>query len=214
MIESRGPAHLPLDTNLEPLSQIQDSACPVASLCEDFLGDRIRTSKPPNTTRMHFQNVNGLNYTSSGGEFNDICAQIHKDNINILGIAETKLDTQRKAVVPTCLRSARRTFSSSRVVLSSSAISYSSPFKPGGTALITAGCTTGRITNTHQDPMGRWCATTYRGAQTREVTVISAYQVCNTPPDRDLRGHGTSTTGNDQHFGTSVDSASKGKVSS
>jgi hypothetical protein len=39
--------------------------------------------------------------------------------------------------------------------------------------------------------MGRWCATAYRAAQTREVTVISAYQVWNTLPDRDLRGHGT-----------------------
>jgi hypothetical protein len=120
-----------------------------------------------------------------------MCAQMHKDNIAILGIAETKLDSQRRAVVPTCIRSARRTFSSSRVVLSSSAICYSSSFKPGGTALIIAGSTTGRITNTYQDPMGRWCATLYRGAQTREITVISAYQVCNTPPDRDLRGNGT-----------------------
>jgi hypothetical protein len=120
-----------------------------------------------------------------------MCAQMHKDNIAILGIAETKLDSQRRAVVPTCIRSARRTFSSSRVVLSSSAICYSSSFKPGGTALIIAGSTTGRITNTYQDPVGRWCATLYRGAQTREITVISAYQVCNTPPDRDLRGNGT-----------------------
>jgi hypothetical protein len=58
MIESRGPAHLPLDTNLEPLSHIQDPAPTVASLCEDFLGDKICTSKPPHTARMYFQNVN------------------------------------------------------------------------------------------------------------------------------------------------------------
>jgi hypothetical protein len=106
---------------------------------------------------------------------------MHKDNIDILGIAETSFVTQHRAFVPICIRSAHRTFSPSRVVLC--AISYSSSFKPIGTALITAGSTTGRITNTYQDPMGRWCATSYRGAQTREVTVISAY--------RDLRRHGT-----------------------
>jgi hypothetical protein len=41
--------------------------------------------------------------------------------------------------------------------------------------------------------MGRWCATSYRGVSTRIITVISAYQVCNTPPDRDLRRQRTTS---------------------
>jgi hypothetical protein len=55
MIEFRGPTHLPLDTNLEPLSYIQDPAPKATFLCEDFVGDKICTSKPPNTIRMYFQ---------------------------------------------------------------------------------------------------------------------------------------------------------------
>jgi hypothetical protein len=73
------------------------------------------------------------------------------------------------------------TFKFSQVVLASSAINYNGQFKPGGTALITAGSTTGRITKSVQDPMGRWCTTSYLGAKAKIVTVISAYQVCDTP---------------------------------
>jgi hypothetical protein len=46
------------------------------------------------------------------------------------------------------------------------------PVQTRGTALITAGSTTGRITKSIQDPMGRWCATSYLGAKAKIVTVM------------------------------------------
>jgi hypothetical protein len=71
----------------------RNPALTVASLSADFFGDKICTSKPPNTTGMYFQNVNGLHFIPSGGDFTDTCAKKHEANIDILGIAETKLDT-------------------------------------------------------------------------------------------------------------------------
>jgi hypothetical protein len=44
-----------------------------------------------------------------------------------------------------------------------------------------------------QHPMGRWCATSYRGASTRIITALSAYQMYNTSPDIDLRRQRTTS---------------------
>jgi hypothetical protein len=112
---------------------------------------------------------------------------MHTAHIDILGLAETKLDTHKRNVIATCVKAARRVFPFSRVVMSSSAISYSSHFKPGGTAIVAAGSITGRITTSFQDPMGRWSAMSLTGAHANKLTVISAYQVCNNRPDRDTK---------------------------
>jgi hypothetical protein len=157
------------------------------------IGARMYTNKPPNPTRIFFVYVNGLQFGSLGGEFTDLCFQMNEANIDVLSIAETKLDTQKRIVVATCAHAARRILSFSRILLSSSAITYNSHFKPVGTALLTAGSITGRITTLTEDPMGRWCATSYRGACTRVITVISAYQMCNAPQDRDPRRQHTTS---------------------
>jgi exonuclease III len=46
---------------------------------------------------MFFLNVNGLRFGSLGGEFTEVCSQMNEANIDILGLAETKLDTQKRA---------------------------------------------------------------------------------------------------------------------
>ena len=154
---------------------------------EFLIGDTMSSDKPPNTTRVYFVNINGLPFhPSTSGGFEEACNTMATSHIDILGIAETKLDTNYRNVYFTCLRAARRAFRHSRVCLGSSPISFGKPFKPGGTALITSGSTVGRITDTFTDKMGRWCATTYSSSHTSPMTVISAYQVCDSPPLRDL----------------------------
>ena len=186
MFPAREPVHQPFETDSDSHSSGTTFA-PTHITPEIFLGDKMPDDKPPNTTRMFFVNVNGLRFGPQGGEFLEVCAQMHSAHIDMLGLAETKLDTQKREVVATCTRAARRTFPFSRVVMSSSAISYTSHFKPGGTALIAAGSITGRIIATFQDPMGRWSAISLIGAGSRQLTVISAYQVCNTRSDRNTK---------------------------
>jgi hypothetical protein len=161
------------------------SSTPSIRNSDDFIGDRMSAHKPSNTTRLYFANVNGLSYGPQGGDFADVCSTMATSHIDLLGLVETKLDSRLPQVVATCKRAARAVFSFSRVVLSSSAISYGTPYKPGGTALLAAGNITGRITHTHQDHMGRWSAISFLGAQTCKLTVICAYQVCKAPSRND-----------------------------
>jgi hypothetical protein len=112
---------------------------------------------------------------------------MHTAHIDILGLAESKLDSHKRNILTTCAEVARRLFSFFRIVMSSSVISYRNHYKQGGTALIAAGSITGRITTSFQDPMGRWSAIPLIGAQAQELIVTSAYQVCNTRQDRDTK---------------------------
>lgn len=142
-----------------PIPPTPHPSIPSFSNSDDFIGDRMSPHKPPNITRLYFVNVNGLRYGPQGGDFANICSKMASSHIDLLGLVETKLDTRLSYVVATCCRAARAVFPFSRVVLSSSAISYTKPFKPGGTALISVGSITGRITHPHHDHMGRWSST-------------------------------------------------------
>jgi hypothetical protein len=151
---------------------------PTNSSITDNIGDPLPAHKPPNTTRVYFANVNGLQYGAQGGDFATICNTMHSSHIDILGLVETKLDSNLPYVMASCTRAARRTFRFSRVVLSSSAIRYNNSFKPGGTGLVLADHVTGRIITTYRDSMGRWSAVSLRGAKTSKLAIVCAYQVC------------------------------------
>ena len=172
----------------DPDTQLDDDTdSPTTSASPDcFIGDEMTPIPQPSTTRIYFVNVNGLSYGATGGEFSEVCATMATDNIDILGLAETKLDTYHRKVLSTCYKAARQNLTHSKVLLSSSRRVYGSPNKPGGTGLITAGSLVGRLHNTGTDEMGRWCYATYKGTNDTLLTVITAYQVCHTTPTYDL----------------------------
>jgi hypothetical protein len=48
---------------------------------------------------------------------NEVCARVMEGNIDIIGIAETKLDTKMACVVHTCNQSVRRHFDNSKLIM-------------------------------------------------------------------------------------------------
>jgi hypothetical protein len=106
--------------------------------------------------------------------------RVLEGNIDIIGIAETKLDTKMACVVHTCHQSVRRHFDNSKLVMASSTRSYGSTFKPGGTLLLSRGSVTGWVEASGNDDMGRWSWTTYKGSANRRFTIITAYQAACT----------------------------------
>jgi hypothetical protein len=67
-----------------------------------------------------------------GGEMNEVCVRVLEGNIDVIGIAETKLDTKMPCVVHTCHQSVRGHFDNSIHIMASSMRSYGSTHKPGG----------------------------------------------------------------------------------
>jgi hypothetical protein len=120
---------------------------------------------------------------------NEVCARVLEGNIDIIGIAETKLDTKMACVIHTCHQSVRRHFDNSKLVMASSTRSYASTYKPGGTLQLSRGSITGRVVASGNDDMGRWCWTTYNGSANQQLTVITAYQVCEGASVHDVTLH-------------------------
>ena len=50
----------------------------------------------------------------------------------------------------------------------------------GGCLQLTSGLTSGRVQESFSDPMGKWCSQTLLGASNHQITIITAYRVCQT----------------------------------
>jgi hypothetical protein len=88
-----------------------------------------------------------------GGEMNEVCARVLEGNIDIIGIADTKLDTKMACVVHTCQQSVRDHFDTSKLIMASSVRSYGSTYKPGGVLQLNRGSITGRVAASGNDDM-------------------------------------------------------------
>jgi hypothetical protein len=110
------------------------------------------------STRIYFVNANGIWYGARGGEMNEVCARVLEGNIDIIGIAETKLDTTMPCVVHKCQQSVRGYFDNSKLIMASSTSSYGSTYKPGGVLQLSRGSiTAGRVAAMVLDDIQRQC---------------------------------------------------------
>jgi hypothetical protein len=104
-----------------------------------------------------FYQCNGITYESTGGDFANIGKAANDHGIDILGIAETHLDTTQFPVRDTIRKAALRNIDTTHIklVTASRNRQYNSYRKPGGTLLLTQGHTTSRCQKTFSDEMGR-----------------------------------------------------------
>jgi exonuclease III len=156
---------------------------------DKWVGDEFPPHRESGSTRVYFVNANGIWYGTKGGKMNEVCARVLEGNIDIIGIAETKLDTNMACVIHTCHQSVQRHFDNSKLIMASSTRSYGSTYKVGGTLQLSRGSITGRVVASGTDGMGRWCWATYNGSANRRVMVITAYQVCEGVPVHDVTLH-------------------------
>jgi hypothetical protein len=105
--------------------------------------------------------------------------------IDIQGIIEHKIDTDKYHVRQAFHASTRTVFDHAIVELGSSEHSSVTDYKPGGTAIIAQGDVTGRIHLHESDKYGRWLyLSTQQGAQGIRTPFITAYQVCKKPTNK------------------------------
>jgi hypothetical protein len=71
-------------------------------------------------------------------------------------------------------RSARSTWGTSQ-------LPSDSKYKPGGTAIISTGKTTGCVKQSGSDPLGKWTYQLLDGQGDKDVLIVSVYQCCKSP---------------------------------
>ena len=148
------------------------------------VGDDMAMPKPANTTRIHFQNLNGVSI-HKGGTWEQCCEQWQEMEVDIALACEHKVDTTHKPNLSTLHQQATRIMGRSTFTLEAASTPTQGrrfDSKSGGTLALVIGPTKGWILSTYKDPAGQWVSISFKRTQLAPVTVISTYQVVDVDP--------------------------------
>ena len=148
-----------------------------------YIGDTLALPKPPNTTRLYFQNVNDISLAAPG-TWETTCMDLRDMQVDMGLLVEHKLDTTQPRVMKRLHDDIKPvlnpgTFS---INATSSQVQAQSMFKPGGVLSLTNGGLKGRILESGKDIHGRWVYSKFRRNTGPPVTVIATYQVVDKSP--------------------------------
>jgi exonuclease III len=140
-------------------------------------GDKLK-QKEPNSFRIYCQNANGIHIDQRGGKFATLCAIALEVHADVMAITEHNLDTSKFIVRKVCHETRTKILPHSALTMGSSSIEMTNHYKPGGTLTMSRGKISAQLLNTGTDALGRWTYQTFSGKCNSNVTIITAYQVC------------------------------------
>ena len=122
-----------------------------------YIGDSLQLPKSEGTTRIYFQNLNGINL-SHLGNWEETCSHLRDMEVDIALIAEHKLDTTQPRVLKKLYDQARAVLGLGSFTINATSTPITSPtmYKPGGVLSLIHGGIKGRIIRSGTDPLGRW----------------------------------------------------------
>lgn len=144
----------------------------------NHIGDILEETPNQDTTRIYFQNINGIAWNQEGGRWPYICEAMACIQADIVCFCETNTDTNQYRIRTSLENVCSKHFSQSRLVMSTSKYSTATAYKPGGTAILACNAITASIAHHSRDRMGRWSSLSFNTKTNRKIRVIVAYQVC------------------------------------
>ena len=153
-------------------------------------GDPI-IQKKPNTTRLYFQNVKGLTYSTSREDYNYYMSCLRAYEVDIAGLSETNtcwahphLSNEFKCSIRRHYRQSKVTFGSPTREIDS--CSPTENFQAGGNLTLVTGnlvsTIDGAVDLSDTTGLGRWSGVTLSGRSGLRLTIITAYRVCSGTP--------------------------------
>jgi hypothetical protein len=139
-------------------------------------GDPFATPKPPNTVRLYFQNINGIN-KNCWLDWKAAAQSIRAKEIDIFGCAET--NTTWHETTRTCAQNIiKAQTNQANLSVSSSNEAGTSNYQPGGVASCVTGKWTGRVIKSFTDTsgLGRWSGHILIGKQQKHIVILTAYR--------------------------------------
>ena len=139
----------------------------------DIIGGTI-SEKPEETIRISSINPCGIRLD----EITDQLQHALDLNIDIQCYSKINLDTTKFHLLQQLQLKVTKIDSQARSTWSSSKITATRNYKPGGNGIITFGGHAGRIKASGTDPLGRWSYQLLDGKGNREILIMSIYQCC------------------------------------
>jgi hypothetical protein len=155
--------------------KITQENLPFGHICDD-----IAVDNDTQYVRIYCQNVSGI-YDRDGIGLDSTFKEIKQAGADIFTFNETHGDesnaTARKVLRSSKQRMWKDNNEDCKIVHSSSNAPVLNFTKPGGNMVGITGPLVGRIRTTITDPYGRWCGYTIIGRDTKEIMIITAYNV-------------------------------------
>ena len=145
-----------------------------------YIGTAPPEEKEDYVFRVYGANTNGFNLGRDGADFSKFCEEMKNLEVDTWCTFEHNLDTLKPKVREVLDTTVRKHFDYAKLVTSTSSISLHrrSTFKPGGTLLVTQGHSSGRVVRQGHDNLGRLSYQVLSCKNSRSLTIVSAYQVC------------------------------------
>ena len=166
------------DSNSNHSLQSTDSQQHINLANNEYIGTPITNDKGKDIYRIYAGNPNGLKIGTNGSDWAEYCEKLKKMDTDTGCLFEINLDTTKSRITSDLYQTSRNIFDHQQLNVASSPIPSANDYKPGGTLIVTQGNFKGRVIKSGSDPLGRWTYQTLAGKAERNITIISAYQVC------------------------------------
>jgi hypothetical protein len=155
--------------------KVTNENLPFGHICDDIAVDNDTPY-----VRVYCQNVSGI-FDRDGIGLDSAFKEIKQAGADIFTFNETHGDESnaiaRRALRLSKQRSWKDNNEDCKIIHSSSTAPVLNFTKPGGNMVGITGSLVGRIRDTITDPYGRWCGYTLIGRDTKEILVLTAYNV-------------------------------------
>lgn len=145
-----------------------------AQISSDHYGDNPN-HKSDSTFRIYFQNKH-LHTKKNNSDLAMTVHGIADMKADFVGFTESNVNWDHPDSLPILRQALRQHFQHIKLSPARANLVVPSQYQPGGVIAITVNTTTGRVTDTHQDLLGRWSIQFMR-SHTRHIAIITAYQL-------------------------------------
>ena len=146
------------------------------------LGDDIGQYPQEQSTRIFFQNVNGLDLSTTSHTLLTTCIGMQDNQIDIAYMAETNTTWNHYKGKRQLNSIIRKQWKRAHITTSNIENKVTTLYQPGGTSIISTNKISPRIIDSGVDPqwIGRWSYITINGRNKKKLTIISAYRAGKT----------------------------------
>jgi hypothetical protein len=143
--------------------------------------------KHHHTTRVYFQNVKGLTYSSGCEDYRYYFSSLQSYDIDLAGLAETNTCWTHPHLQQDLCHCLRRFYPQHKITFASpdpgiDRCAPSESFQAGGSFTLATGISASRVQGTplrDETGLGRWSGLRFTGQSNEQFCLLTAYRVCN-----------------------------------
>ena len=150
-----------------------------------YIGDTLSLPKNINTTCIYCQNIHGITL-STPETWEVTCEHLLDMEVDTALFMEHKLNTSQPRVSKQLYDTTKNIYGLGTFTINatSTPISSSTTYKPGGVLSLVTGDIKGRVLDTQQDPFGRWVYSKLQRNMNPPITIVATYQIVDVDPHR------------------------------